>query len=98
MPSPRQTTAGLRHTEKSGGHPTADVVDFEFAACEENSTPTTREGNSIPKIPDVADGIEVLHETKRNLEELRRGAGLNLLQITHLSHRPTCKEPARSSL
>jgi hypothetical protein len=33
--------------------------------------------NSMPKIPDVADKIEVLHKAKRNLEELRRGAGLN---------------------
>jgi hypothetical protein len=33
----------------------------------------------MPKIPDAADGIEVLHVAKRNLEELRRGAGLNLL-------------------
>jgi hypothetical protein len=52
----------------------------------------------MPKIPDAADGIKVLHVAKRNLEELRSGAGLNLLQITHLLHQPTCKEAARSSL
>ena len=52
----------------------------------------------MPKIPDAADGIKVLHAVKHNLEELRRGAGLNLLQIVHLLHPPPCKEAARSSL
>jgi hypothetical protein len=52
----------------------------------------------MPKIPDTADGIKVLHTAKRNLEELRRGAGLNLLQIAHLLHPPMCKEAAHSSL
>jgi hypothetical protein len=42
----------------------------------------------MPKIPNVADEIEVLHTTMRNLEELQRGAGLNQLQIAHLPHLP----------
>jgi hypothetical protein len=79
MPSPRRTATDLHHTKKNGGHPTANAADFEFTAREENSMATTCGGNSMSKIPDVADGIKVLHEAKRNLEELRRGAGLNLL-------------------
>jgi predicted DNA-binding protein len=35
------------------------------------------------------DEIEVLYVAKRNLEELRRGAGQNQLQILHLPHPPT---------
>jgi hypothetical protein len=89
MPSPHRTAAGLHRIEKSGGLPTADAADFEYAA---------RGGNRMLKILDAADGIEVLHAAKCNLEELRRGAGLNQLQIAHLPHPPTCKEATRSSL
>jgi len=64
----------MHHTEKSRGLPTTDTADFEFTAPMENM-PTARGGNRMPKIPDAADGIEVLHATKCKLE-LRRGAGL----------------------
>ena len=60
------------------------------AARRENSMPAARGGNRMPKIPDAADEIEVLRTAKRNLEELRRSAGLNQLQIAHLPHPPTC--------
>ena len=60
------------------------------AARRENSMPAARGGNRMPEIPDAADKIEVLRAAKRNVEELRRGAGLNQLQIAHLSHPPTC--------
>lgn len=43
------------------------------------SMPAARGVNRMPKIPDAADEIEVLHAVKRNLEELRRSAGLNQL-------------------
>ena len=43
----------------------------------ENSMPAARGGNRMPEIPDAADKIEVLRAAKRNVEELRRGAGLN---------------------
>jgi hypothetical protein len=52
----------------------------------------------MPKIPDTADKIEVIHAVEHNLEELRRRAGLNQLQIVHLPHPPTCKEATHSSL
>jgi hypothetical protein len=52
----------------------------------------------MPKIPDTADKIEVIHAVERNLEELRRRAGLNQLQIVHLPHPPMCKEATHSSL
>jgi hypothetical protein len=42
----------------------------------------------MPKIPDAADKIEV-RAAMRNLEELRRGVGLNHLHIAHLPHPPT---------
>ena len=75
---------GLHRTGKSGGlamendeegcaPPTADVADFEVAA---------RGENSMPKIPDAADEIEVLCAAKGNLEERQ-------LQTTHLPHTPT---------
>jgi hypothetical protein len=70
--------------------PTAATADFEFAARRENSMPTAHGGNRMPKIPDTADEIKVLRAAKRNLEELRRGAGLNQLQIAHLPHPPMC--------
>jgi len=95
MPSPRWTAASLHRTEKSGGLPTTNAADFEFAALGENSMPTACGGNCMSKIPNATDGIEVLHAAKRNLEELRRGARLNLLQIAHPL---TCKEAPRSSL
>ena len=71
MPSPHRTVVGLHRTEKSGGlamendeegcaPPTADVADFEVAA---------RGENSMPKIPNAADEIEVLCAAKGNLEE-----------------------------
>jgi len=49
---------------------------------------TAHKGNHMPNIPNAVDEIEVLYTVKHNLEELRRGAGLNQLQITHLSHLP----------
>ena len=58
-------------------------------ARRENSMPTVHGGNRMPEIPDAADEIEVLRAAKRNLEELRRSAGLNQLQIAHLPHPPT---------
>ena len=75
---------GLHRTWKSGGlamendeegcaPSTADVADFEVAACG---------GNRMPKIPDAADEIEVLCAAKGNLEERQ-------LQTTHLPHTPT---------
>jgi hypothetical protein len=99
MPSPRRTAVGLHRREECGGFsiendkegsasPTA-AKNFEFAARVENCMPTAHGGNHMPKIPDVADKIEVLHAAKSNLEELRRGAGLNQLQIAHLPHPPT---------
>ena len=60
------------------------------AARRENSMPAARGGNRMPEIPDAADEIEVLRTAKRNLEELRRSAGLNQLQIAHLPHPSTC--------
>jgi len=60
------------------------------AARRENSMSAARGGNRMPEIPDAADEIEVLRAAKRNLEELRRSAGLNQLQIAHLLHPPTC--------
>ena len=60
------------------------------AARRENSMPATRGGNRMPEIPDAADKIEVLRAAKRNVEELRRGAWLNQLQIAHLPHPSTC--------
>ena len=60
------------------------------AAHRENSMPAARGGNRMPEIPDAADEIEVLRAAKRNLEELRRGARLNQLQIAHLPHQLTC--------
>jgi hypothetical protein len=79
MPSPCRKAAGLHPIEKIRGLPTANTKDFEFAALEENSMPTAHGGNHIPKIPDAVDGIKVFHAAMRNLEELRRGVGLNLL-------------------
>ena len=84
---------GLHRTGKSGGlamendeegcaPPTADVADFEVAACGENSMPAARGGNHMPKIPDAADEIEVLCAAKGNLEERQ-------LQTMHLPHTPT---------
>ena len=83
LPSPRWMAVGLRGTGKSGelamendeegAPPTADVADFEVAV---------RGENSMPKIPDAADEIEVLCAAKGNLEEWQ-------LQITHLPHTPT---------
>ena len=52
---------------------TVDVADLEVAAHGKNS---------MPKIPDAADEIEVRCAAKRNLEELQ-------LQFTPLSHMPT---------
>ena len=68
LPSPRRTAVGLHRTEKSGGlamendeegcaPPTANVADFEVAV---------RGENSMPKIPDAVDEIEVLCAAKRN--------------------------------
>ena len=84
MTSPRRMAVGLHRTEKSGGlalendeegcaSPTTDVADFEV---------TARGENSMPKIPDAADEIEVLCAAKGNLEERQ-------LQTTHLPHTPT---------
>lgn len=50
--------------------------------------PTAR--SSMPKILDAANEIEVLRAAKHNLEELRRGMGLNQLHISHLPHPPMC--------
>ena len=60
------------------------------AARRENSMPAAHRENRMPEIPDAADEIEVLHAAKHNLEEQRRGAGMNQLQIAHLPHPPTC--------
>ena len=60
------------------------------AARRENSMPVALRGNRMLEIPDAADEIEVLRAAKRNVEELRRGAGLNQLQIAHLPHQLTC--------
>ena len=72
-------------------------MENEVAGCasptapsRENSMPAARGGNRMPEIPDAADKIEVLRAAKRDVDELRRGAGLNQLQITHLPHPPTC--------
>jgi len=70
--------------------PTPVAADSEFAARGGNSTSAACGGNHMPKIPNVADEIEVLHTAMHNLVELRRGAGLNQLQIAHLPHPPTC--------
>lgn len=43
-------------------------------------------GKQLPKIPSVADKIEVLCVVKHNLEELQRGVGQNQLEIVHLLH------------
>ena len=54
------------------------------------SMPAARGENCMLEISDAVDEIEVLRAAKRNLEELRRSAGLNQLQIAHLPHPPTC--------
>jgi hypothetical protein len=99
MPSPRCMAAGLHRKEESGGllmendkEGSASLTvaeNFEFATCMANSMPTARGGNCWPKIPDTVDKIKVLRAVKSNLEELRRGAGLNQLQIVHHPHPPT---------
>jgi hypothetical protein len=66
--------------DKEGSTSPTAAENFEIAA---------RVENRMPKIPDVADKIEVLRAAKSNLEELRRGAGLNQLQIAHLPHPQT---------
>jgi hypothetical protein len=76
--------------DKEGNASPTTAENFEFAARVENRMPSARGGNRMPKIPNVADKIEVLRAAKSNLEELRRGAGLNQLQIAHLPHPPTC--------
>jgi hypothetical protein len=43
----------------------------------------------MPKIPNAADEVKVLRTAMHNLEELRRGAGLNQLKVAHLPHPPT---------
>jgi len=89
MPSPRCMAAGLHHRKESGGlsmendnegsaSPTA-AESFELVTCVANSMPTTHGANHRLKIPDAADKIKVLRAVKSNLEELRRGAGLNQL-------------------
>ena len=63
-------------------------MENEVEGC---GSPTAARGeNCMPEILDAADEIEVLHAAKHNLEELRRSAGLNKLQITHLPHPLTC--------
>ena len=59
--------------EEGCASPTADVADFEGVV---------RGENSMPKIPDAADEIEVLCAAKRNWEERQ-------LQTTQLPHTPT---------
>ena len=59
--------------EKGCASPTADVADFEGIV---------RGENSMPKIPDIADEIEVLCAVKGNLEERQ-------LQTTQLPHTST---------
>jgi hypothetical protein len=44
----------------------------------------------LPNIPHAADEIEVVRAAMRNLDELRRDAGLNLMQIAHLLDLPMC--------
>ena len=63
----------MENDEEGCAHPTVDVADFEVAA---------RGENNMPKIPDVADEIEVLCTAKRSWEERQ-------LQTTHLPHTPT---------
>jgi hypothetical protein len=96
--------AGLHRREESGrlsmendeGSASSTAAEsFEFATCVANSMPTARGDNHRPKIPDTADKIKVLYAVKSNLEELRRGAGLNQLQIAHHPHPPTSEEAAR---
>ena len=80
----------MKNGEEGCASPTPSVADFEVAAHGGNCMSAARGGNHMPKIPDAADEIEVLRAVKRNLEELRRGAGLNQLQIAHLLHPSTC--------
>ena len=63
-----------------------DKAGSAVAASGENNMPAAPGGNHKLKIPDAADEIEVLLVAKRNLVELRIGAGLNQLQIAHLPH------------
>jgi hypothetical protein len=87
----------MENDKEGSASPTA-AENFEFAACVENCMPTARGGNRMPKIPDIADKIEVVRAMKSNLEELRRGVGLNQLQIAHLPHPPTRYKVVRNSL
>ena len=63
----------MENGEEGCASPTADVADFEGVV---------RGENSMPKIPDAVDEIEVLCAAKRNWEERQ-------LQTTHLPHTPT---------
>ena len=63
----------MENDEEGCAPSTADVADFEVAACGENS---------MPKIPDATDEIEVLCTAKGNKEEQQ-------LQTMHPPHTPT---------
>ena len=63
----------MENGEEGCASPTDDVADVEVAA---------RGENSMPKIPDAADKIEVLCSAKRSWEERQ-------LQTMHLPHTPT---------
>jgi hypothetical protein len=79
--------------KEGSASPTVAAAELEFAARGKNSMHAER----MLKIPDAADEIK-LHVAKNTLEERRRGAGPNQLQITHLPHLPTRKEATCSSL
>jgi hypothetical protein len=67
----RQSAPANDKIDREGGaFQTATDAEVEFAARGENNLPATHGRNRMQKIPGAADGIELIHAAKCNMEEM----------------------------